>query len=130
MLHPLCCSSRAGTSVQLLAGAKRTLQREDRAPPHLLALHVATALTTLRTATPATIAPALTSARLALGDIIATWGSAPTGEQARSHAAALLNPGALPSPATLRQMADTWRDTAGRLAARAGARLPEGTVTV
>jgi hypothetical protein len=100
------------------------------ARPHLLALRAATTLTTLRTAPPATITPALDAARLALGDIITMWGNAPTGETARSHLTALLNPGALPSDATLRQMATWWRDTAGRLAARVGARLPEGTVTV
>lgn len=132
MAHPGCCSSRAGYPCNCSAE-----YRADRVPaparPHILALRAAQALTTLRTwlAAPGTdITPHLTVARDALGAIVDVFGACPTGEQARSHRDALMRPGGLPDAAALKVMADAWRDTAGRLAARVGARLPEGTVRV
>lgn len=71
----------------------------------------------------------IASARDALGCVIDTYGSGgPLAEMARSHRDSLQG-ATLPTMATLRMMASWWQDTAGRLAARAGARLPAGTVT-
>lgn len=96
--------------------------------PHLAALGCANALHALaRQPSPVT----LSVARVSLGTVLDVWaGSGPIALRATSQRGALESLETCPDARELHAWANEWHVLAGTLAARVGARLPAGTVTV